>query len=185
MVFAQLLNIVSSGEKLFDEDIYAFKQGLVVEDIRLQYRNYRTFTKSLSKATYKFNKLETDILSKTMKIFSHLDSDVLSDLTHQFDFWKDSYENSIYNNYHYKEDSIINIETLFKEYRSDIDKIKTLLDVEIDEELVPIQLENTTFYYDPNETIIKEDVIKELREYPADEDVYSFYFDEAQGLIVY
>ncbi|MBC5626168.1 DUF4065 domain-containing protein [Clostridium sp. NSJ-49] len=185
LVFAQLLNIVSSGEKLFDEDIYAFKQGLVVEEIRLQYKNYRTFTKSLTKTTYNFDKSEVDILDKTMKIFSHLDSNILSDLTHQFKFWKDNYEHSRYNNYHYKEDSIIKFESILKEYKNDIAKIKTLLDVEIDEGLIPIQLENSTFYYDPSETKIKEDIISELKKYPADEESYSFYFDETQGLVVY
>lgn len=185
LVFSQLMNLVENDKKLFDEDIYAFKNGLVVEDIRLKYKNYRTFTKELENAEYNFKESELYILQKVNKIFSHLSSKILSDLTHQFKFWKDYYEFSIKDNYYYKEESKIKIEDVLKTYKNDIDKIRTLLAVNEDEEFIPIQIQDTTFYYDPLETKIEENVVTALKDYPATEKIYSFYFDESQGLIVY
>ncbi len=185
LVFSQLMNLVENDKKLFDEDIYAFKNGLVVEDIRLKYKNYRTFTKELENAEYNFKESELYILQKVNKIFSHLSSKILSDLTHQFKFWKDYYEFSIKDNYYYKEESKIRIEDVLKTYKNDIDKIRTLLAVNEDEEFIPIQIQDTTFYYDPLETKIEENVVTALKDYPATEKIYSFYFDESQGLIVY
>ena len=185
LVFSQLMNLVENDKKLFDEDIYAFKNGLVVEDIRLKYKNYRTFTKELENAEYNFKESELYILQKVNKIFSHLSSKILSDLTHQFKFWKDYYEFSIKDNYYYKEESKIRIEDVLKTYKNDIDKNRTLLAVNEDEEFIPIQIQDTTFYYDPLETKIEENVVTALKDYPATEKIYSFYFDESQGLIVY
>ena len=185
LVFSQLMNLVENDKKLFDEDIYAFKNGLVVEDIRLKYKNYRTFTKELENAEYNFKESELYILQKVNKIFSHLSSKILSDLTHQFKFWKDYYEFSIKDNYYYKEESKIRIEDVLKTYKNDTDKIRTLLAVNEDEEFIPIQIQDTTFYYDPLETKIEENVVTALKDYPATEKIYSFYFDESQGLIVY
>ena len=51
-----------------------------------------------------------------MEIFGHLSPKVLSDLTHEFDFWKEHYKNSINPDRSYdKKKNIITIKDMMKE----------------------------------------------------------------------
>lgn len=60
------------------------------------------------------------------------------------------------------------------------DKIDKWL--EIDEKM--IEVNGVKFYYNPKELNI-DSYMEELRKFPADEEVYSVYIDETQGLIIY
>lgn len=187
LVFAQLISIAKDDKKLFEEDLYAFRHGVVVEDIRLEYKNkFNDFVKSLEDEIYSFNEEQYKTLELTKRIFGSLDSDTLSELTHQFKFWKEKYDCSYKGNYYHKELSKIDIEDLRDKYIEDIEKVKLLIDIEEnnnDDEYVVI--DGISFYYDSDEIDLDESLINKLRKFPAVESAYSFYIDESQGLVIY
>lgn len=188
LVFAQLISIAKDNKRLFEEDMYAFEHGVVIEDIRMEYKyKFSDFVKSIKREKYCFDKNQLDTLELTKKIFGDLDPFILSELTHQFKFWKEKYDYSYKDSYHHKELSIIEIDDLKHKYEEDIEKIKLLISIEESnndsEEFVII--DGISFYYNPSEVELDETLMKQLKEFPAEESAYSFYIDESQGLVIY
>lgn len=187
LVFAQLISIAKDNRRLFEEELYAFKHGVVVEDIRLEYRyKFNDFVKSIKNSNYTFDEDQYKTLELTKRIFGDLDSCTLSDLTHQFKFWKEKYSCSCKDNYYYKELSKIDIENLYDMYSEDIEKIKLLIAMEEnddDEECIVIN--GVNFYYNSDEIELDRKILNDLKEFPAEESAYSFYIDESQGLVIY
>ena len=92
LVFSQLISIAKDGKKLFEEDLYAFKHGIVVEDIRKEYKyRFNDFIVTMQNEECEFNKDEYETLEIAIKVFGKLDAYTLSELTHQFKFWKEKY----------------------------------------------------------------------------------------------
>lgn len=188
LVFAQLISIAKDNKRLFEEEMYAFKHGIVIEDIRQEYKyKFNEFVKSVEHQEYCFDKEQLKTLELTKSIFGNLDSKTLSELTHQFKFWKEKYEYSYKGRYHHKELSIIDIEDLNDKYVEDIEKIKLLIYMEenSDKNEEFIIIDGVNFYYDPSEVKLDEVLMKQLKEFPAVESAYSFYIDKSQGLVIY
>lgn len=188
LVFAQLISIAKDNKRLFEEDMYAFKHGVVVEDIRQEYKyKFSEFVKSLKYQECYFDKNQLYTLELTKRIFGNLDSFTLSELTHQFKFWKEKYNYSYKDSYHHKELSIIDIEDLKDKYSEDIEKIKLLISIEESDDQAEefVVINGVNFYYNPREVELDETLMKQLKEFPAEESAYSFYIDESQGLVIY
>ncbi len=189
LVFAQLISLAKYDKLLYKEEMYAFKHGLVVEEIRQSYKNnYVSFKNSLMDLECNFTDEELDVLNTTNHIFGKLNANILSDLTHEFQFWKNNYNRSNINGYKDKELAKVNLFSLSKEYTDDFNKLQLLIKTSEDQyndDMVSLEIKGTTFYYNPKETALDESLIKELEQFPAEDNSYSFYLDINQGLVIY
>ena len=92
LVFSNLVNMALNNKPLFKDRLYAFKNGCVVDSVRLKYKNdYLGLKKESESFKPNFSECELEALDITLNIFDKLSAKELSDLNHEFDFWKDSY----------------------------------------------------------------------------------------------
>lgn len=195
LYFSQLISLAMENETLFDDDMYAFEKGVVVESVRKEYKNnYSKLIEECSSFNMELNKKEKNIIEITKDIFGSIDSNELSELTHQHEIWKYYYSKSTtnsncgckYNTY----ESRININDFNDKFRKDLDTIKDVVssyfqikEEENDEQF--IELNGIKFYYDPNDISLSEEIVLELERFPAIDNAYSLYIDDKQGLVIY
>jgi len=90
LVFSNLVNMALNNKPLFKDRLYAFKNGCVVDSVRLKYKNdYLGLKKESESFKPNFSECELEALDITLNIFDKLSAKELSDLNHEFDFWKD------------------------------------------------------------------------------------------------
>ena len=123
LFFAQLISLAKNNKLLFDDQFCAFENGMVMENVRLKYKN--NLDELLN---YKRNKLtdeELEILELTKNIYGSENADTLSNMTHQFEYWK-KYLQISNNEFDFKDKnkSIVPNEELEKE----LDNIRDVLD---------------------------------------------------------
>lgn len=193
LYFAQMISLVKQGKILFDEDIYAFENGVVVEEIRCEYKNnYYGFIDKAKSIKREFTYEEDDILKITKLLFEDASAKELSDLTHEHNCWKDYFIKSTQsenkNGYKYnKESSIIPIETILNNYQEDLNLVRNMicaLEYKAIEESI-IEINNIKFFYDPKEICIDDSVLTKLRNFPGRDSAYTLYLDDLQGLVIY
>lgn len=184
LFFANLIHISEHDEPLFvDEPILAFKQGCVVEQVRLRYQNnYNDFSEEATNRTFYFTSAEEQTINKAIDIFSGLPAKELSELNHQFDFWKHAYERSIVDGQPLKSCAEISINEMTQE----IYKIGRMLEAHSHNSTLEKETFNgRTFYYDPSEIIINNEVRRFLEGIEdEDEDCYTLTIDEGR-LVIY
>lgn len=193
LYFAQMISLSRRRKPLFDENLYAFKNGVVVEDIRQEYCNrYSQFIEEANSSEYNFNDEEVDILNITKRLFMDVSPKDLSMLTHEHECWKDYYNRSrkyATEGYDYnKKESIIPVDKILDCYQCDLNLVSEMVDaLEPTEQVEEAKLciNNIEFYYDPSKVKIDDNIKEQLREFPAEDDVYSFYIDDSQGLVIY
>ena len=186
LVFANLVSIAEGKGKLFSEDILAYKNGCVVEKVRLRYKNdYYDFKKDSDNFNPDFSQSEYEILNKTIDIFGDASAKELSEINHTFDFWKNAYQSSMLGNGNYNQQlAIVDIADIEKE----IDKMKLILDAyentQDDTDKFEI-INGVKYYYDSNEIELTDKVIEELERFSldADEKTYSIYMDDGDMVI--
>ncbi|AAO36606.1 SocA family protein (endogenous virus) [Clostridium phage phiCTC2B] len=192
LYFAQMISLIKRNKPLFEEELYAFENGVVVEKIRKDYcNNYDDFVKLAKEYDKNFNEDEIDILESTKELFLNVSPEDLSELTHQHKCWKHYYNKSIEEakGYKYnKESARMPIGVIKNVYKDDLLLIKKMVDAleisyDIKEEKIVIN--NTEFYYNPEELCINEAIKQQLEEFPSYDEAYSLYIDEEQGLVVY
>lgn len=188
--FAQLIHLAKFGEPLFEEPIYAFKNGSVIENVRHAYKYKLDWLVSEANSfDNDFNEEINETLTLTKKIFGDLSAVELSDLNHQQFSWKSFYDRSIdeLTNFHHKEESIIDIDSIIEHDLSKVQQLITAVELDDEEDMDFEVINGVTFYYDPFSTILNDEIIKELEEFAleCDESVYSFYIDENVGLVIY
>ena len=117
LVFADLISMAETCLPLFTENIYAFENGYVVEDIRKLYRNnYAELKRKSDDLIPDFSIGEFKILATTEIVYGSLSPMQLSRLSHQYAFWLDAYNNGLTaSGYRNKEMSIISNESMQKE----------------------------------------------------------------------
>lgn len=123
LFFAQLISLAKNNKLLFEDQFCAFENGMVMEKVRLEYKN--NLDELLN---YKRNKLtdeELEILELTKNIYGSENADTLSNMSHQFEYWK-KYLQISNNKFDYKDKnkSIVPNEELEKE----LDNIRDVLD---------------------------------------------------------
>lgn len=193
LYFAQLISLVKRQKPLFKEDLYAFKNGVVVEDIRKEFcNNYYSFIDRAKNEDTIFNDEELDILEFTKEIFMDVEPDELSTLTHEHKSWKDNYEKSrsIKNGdvWYDTKASKININDYFTKYKCDLDLMENIINAKQyskkDNIEKVIEVNGIKFYYNPNEVNIN-DYIETLETFNSEDTAYTLYIDEKQGLVIF
>lgn len=92
--FSQLIYMCKNNDaRMFDQEFSAFKNGMVLNDVRTQFKNYYT---ELKKDSDNINIPEDieEALYLTKQIFGKYSADELSKMSHEFEAWKKHYENS-------------------------------------------------------------------------------------------
>lgn len=123
LFFAQLISLAKNGKLLFEENFCAFQNGMVLEDVRLRYKNH--LSELLNYPSKELSEDEKEVLELTKNIYGSEDADTLSKMSHQFEFWKKYFELSNgENDFKNKEKAKVPNTELKKE----LDGIKDVLD---------------------------------------------------------
>ena len=95
LFFSQLIYMCKNDENtMFDDEFSAFKNGMVLNDIRIKYRNSYNTLKENSIEEIKLQKDVEESLDLTMDIFGHYSAAELSDLCHEFNAWSKHFDES-------------------------------------------------------------------------------------------
>lgn len=185
LVFSNLVNIAEYGEPLFNDQVLAFKNGCVVEKVRLRYKNdYAAFKRDSELYQPDFSEREYEVLNLTTKIFGNASAKELSDINHVFDFWKLAFDNGTTSTgYHNKEMSVVDMMS----QQNDIEKMREIISAyrETANEVTASETINgVTFYFDG--FTLTDDMIDQLESFSllAEDDTYSVYLDDGK-LVIY
>ena len=185
LVLADLANIAEYGQVLFNDEVLAFKNGCVVEKIRLRYKNdYQGFKKDSDSFEPDFTENEYEILGLVLAIFGSASARELSEINHTFNFWKQAYQRGTdANGFLNKFNSVVDMVN----QTADVQKMKEILDAykESAKEVTAKEIINgITYYYDGFE--LSDAIIEQLESFSltADDDVYSMYMDDGK-LVIY
>lgn len=185
LVFADLANIAEYGEPLFNDQVLAFKNGCVVEKVRLRYKNdYTAFKRDSESYQPDFSEREYEVLKLVMEIFGCASAKELSDINHTFNFWKVAFDNGTNSNgYHNKDMSVVDMKSQY----SDLERMREIIAAyrETSSDATAQEIINgVTFYFDG--FTLTDDMIDQLESFSlsADEDAYSVYLDNGR-LVIY
>lgn len=185
LVLADLVNIAEYGEPLFDDHVLAFRNGCVVEKVRLRYKNdYVAFKRDSESYQPDFSEREYEVLNLVMEIFGRASAKELSDINHTFNFWKVAFDNGTNNaGYHNKEMSIVDMMS----QHSDLERMHEIISAyrETSSDVVASEIVNgVTFYFDG--FTLTDDMMDQLESFSlsADDDTYSVYLDNGR-LVIY
>lgn len=194
LYFSQLISLVKNNEPLFNDDLYAFKNGVVVESVRREYYyNYTQLKKDAELFEESFTKEEKEILEIGNDIFGHVDAKELSKLTHEHSCWNDYYNKSKNDNWYIKEESKIPVEDIVMNYQEDLNLVKEILFAYYENKNSSntneiekfIEINNVKYFYNPNEIKLDNNLRDVLANFPAEDNAYSLYIDDNQGLVIY
>lgn len=193
LVFANLIHYAKEEEFLFNENMYAFQNGIVVEDIRVPFKNnYYDFKDELSKLTPNFDENQLESINMSIEIFNKSTAKELSDLHHELQTWKIKFNKSNYGGYYVKDLGLIKHEDILP---IDIEKIKKVVSSyhsSREQDLAYEVINDITFYYDPKE--ISFDNNPKIMDYletvsrsevNSEDDTFFLSYDENQGLYYY
>lgn len=185
LVLADLANIAEYGEPLFGEQVLAFKNGCVVEKVRLRYKNdYIGFKRDSEVFQPDFSEREYTVLNLIMEIFGKASARELSEINHTFDFWKLAFDNGTDSNgYHDKARSVVNMMS----QTEDINRMREIISAyrEVSSDVTAKEIINgVTFYYDGFS--LTDEMLEQLESFSlsADDDAYSVYVDN-ERLVIY
>lgn len=185
LVLADLANIAEYGEPLFDDQVLAFKNGCVVEKVRLRYKNdYVALRRDSELYQPDFSESEYEILKLVMEIFGNASAKELSDINHTFNFWKLAFDRGTsFNGYHNKEMSVVDMMS----QQADVEKMREIISAyrETANDITASEIINgVTFYFDG--FALTDDMIDQLESFSllADDDTYSVYLDNGR-LVIY
>lgn len=185
LAFADMIHIAEYGVPLYEDDVLAFKDGYVVEDIRQWYRSdYKSFKADSDKFIPDFNGQEYDVINATLGIFGDISARELSELSHSFESWSQTYKSAMSpNGYHDKKGSVVD----FSRYPEDIEAIKKVVEAykEWQESAKKSEVINgITFYYD--DMSLTPSIIDRLEEFShvCEDKAYTVYMD-GERLVIY
>ena len=176
LVLADMAHLARCQQPLFGDDILAFENGLVVEKVRLRYRNDYSGFKADSEEEY-------ETLNAVIGVYGHLTARELSDLNHSFKSWRQAYKSGTADNgYHDKRKSVVNFEV----FPEDVEAVGRAVKAYRETQRAAPRYEvvnGVTFYYD-NMTITDE-VIAELEKFSqmCEDDAYSICRDDGRLVI--
>jgi uncharacterized phage-associated protein len=190
LYFSQLIHLAKYGETLFSDNMYAFRHGTVIEDVRVKYRvNHHELVTQSYNLNEDFAPEVMDTLNLTIQIFGSLDADELSELNHQQFSWNESYYNGYdeFTDFHIKEESIINVEMILEHDLEIVREMLSAFENSEEPETKSIKINGVTFYYDPRQTLVDDQIKKELQEFAkqSKENTYSFYIDDNLGIVIF
>ena len=185
LVMAYVICLALYSTRLFEEDILAFRNGCVVEKVRLRYKlAYQEFKKDSDLYQPNFSEQEYKVLGLVTGIFGDMSAVELSRFNHVFDFWKKSYENGTdVNGYHVKDDSVVD----FSKYPEDLQTMRDIVaayqEGKADDD-VPELINGVKFYHEG--LVLTDDIIDKLATFAetAEDSAYSVYMDCGE-LVIY
>ena len=187
LFFADFISISEYDELLFDEHIRAFKNGCVVEEVRLRYKNdCYGLVEDSERYDPNLSQREYDILNLTINIFGSLTARELSEINHTFMFWKNAYYRSIDSATGFKDKDLAIVS--FEEMKAEKGKLMDVINTfkankasDNDYELI----NGIRFYYDSDFEMTDSDM-DELEEFSnyADESAYSIYRENGMLVIL-
>ncbi len=184
LVFSNLVNLVQFDELLFDDEVLAFKNGCVVEKVRLRYKNnYYGLKQDSDEFEPDFTENEYKVLNIVLEIFGNATARELSEINHTFNFWCDAYQKGTdVSGYHDKSKSVVN----FNAQSDDIEKMREVLDAHqqsINDTSASEVINGVTYYYDGIQ--LTDEIIDQLEHFSlaAEDDVYSVYLDDGRLVI--
>lgn len=185
LVLADLASIAEFGEPLFEDQVLAFKNGCVVEKIRLRYKNdYIGFKRDSDVYQPDFSEKEYEILKLITDIFGNATARELSEINHTFNFWKVAFQNGTDDTgYHNKNLSVVNMMS----QTEDINRMREIISAykEAASDVTASEMINgVTFYYDG--LVLTDEMIEQLENFSlsAGDDTYSVYLDNGR-LVIY
>lgn len=185
LVLADFANIVENGEPLFADQVLAFRNGCVVEKVRLRYKNdYIALKKDSDAFEPDFTQSEYAILNMILAIFGNATARELSDINHSFSFWKTAYEKGTTSSgFHDKAQSVVDMTS----QAEDIARMREIISAYRDTSHDAMRSEivnGVTFYYDNFE--LTDEIIDQLDAFSllADDDIYTVYLDDGK-LVIY
>lgn len=183
LYFAQLISLYKYEEKLFENDIYAFQEGCVVDDVRVKYLNNYNSMYAEAKL-FDENELtdeEKFVLDKTLELFGDFSAEELSEITHGHKSWAENYEGSKVGDYFYMDRQKINIESLIE---NEVNWISNFLEEEEDDDYEFVTNNSIVFYYNPD--IYTEEEVKVVtRDFKGVDDVYTVVKEEDGKAVIY
>jgi len=190
LYFAQLIHVAKNDKLLFSEDMRAYENGTVVNEVRLIYKNKPTTF--INEAMFTDFSYDDEEINKTLRLtadlFGEMSARELSDLNHELPSWKIPYHASRTNipNVYRTEKNIIDPEgKLFKE---DVNKVKKMLDAflqnEQSEKMDYEVINGVTYYFDSNEVELTDDILAILEDMNGPDEAYTLTYDKEQGLII-
>lgn len=123
LFFAQLISLAKNNKLLFEDEFCAFQNGMVMENIRLEYKN--NLENLLNYNRRELSNEDIEILELTKNIYGSEDADTLSNMTHQFEYWK-KYLNLSNNEFDYKDKKKSKVPN--EELQKELDNIRDVLD---------------------------------------------------------
>lgn len=185
LVLADLASIAEFGEPLFEDQVLAFKNGCVVEKIRLRYKNdYIGFKRDSDVYQPDFSEKEYGILKLITDIFGNATARELSEINHTFNFWKVAFQNGTdETGYHNKNLSVVNMMS----QTEDINRMREIISAykEAASDVTASEIINgVTFYYDG--LVLTDEMIEQLENFSlsAEDDTYCVYLDNGR-LVIY
>lgn len=185
LILADLASIAENGERLFSDDILAFKRGCVVEKVRQRYKyDYFGFKKDSDIYQPDFSETEYRVLNIVMAIFGSASAKELSSINHTFGFWNEAYDRGTDSNgFHDKQLSVVDMMS----HPEDIERMRMIIEAynEASSDISNKEIINgITFYYDG--FTLTDEMIDKLEDFSlnAEEDVYTVYLDNGR-LVIY
>lgn len=191
LVNANLIHFVKNESFLFNNDMFAFRNGIVVEDVRIPFqKNYTGFTNELTEHRAELTESEKQSIDLAVDLFYRLSASELSDLHHELDTWKHCYNRSLVGtNSHYKPLGRIDLKRdLFQE---DIKRMQTVVEAyeEADQSYKNEVVNGVTFFYDPEELSMDDTILEYLedisRTVRTEDAPYFLTTDEDLGVYYY
>lgn len=122
LFFAQLISLAKNDKLLFEDNFYAFENGMVVEDVRIAYKDH--LCDLLKYEAKELPSEDIEILQITKDIYGNEDADELSKMSHEFTYWKKYFERSRNRN-NYKEKKLARVPN--SELKKELDNIRDVL----------------------------------------------------------
>lgn len=185
LVLSNLACIAEYGKPLFEDEILAFKNGCVVEKVRLRYKHdYIAFKHDSEDFEPEFSEEEYKVLNLVMKIFGDASARELSEINHTFTFWKEAFDNGTDDSgYHSKSRSVVDMMA----QTEDINRMREIICAynDVSNDIASYEIINgVTFYYD--DFVLTDEIIERLENFSlsAEDDAYSVYVDNGK-LVIY
>lgn len=185
LFFADFISLAENGKPLFPEPIRAFKNGCVVEEVRLRYKNdFINLCVDSEKSEPEFSQEEYDVLNLTTDIFGGISARELSELNHSFTFWQNAIERSIQiDGFKDKDLAIVSQEEMTKESSKIKEIISRFKANKSDRSLREI-VNGISFYYS-SEIEMTDDILEQLESFSneAEDNAYSLYLENGNLVI--
>lgn len=185
LVFADMIHLAEYGDLLFGDKILAFRNGCVVEKVRLRYKNdYHGLKIDSNSFQPDFSEKEYNALNTAIAIFGDASARELSEINHTFESWCEAYNNGTRKDgFHDKDKSVVDLMS----HVDDVEKMREIIDAykESSSYVMAKEIINgVTFYYDG--FTLTDEIIEELEKISlnAEDNAYTVYIDNG-GLVVY